>query len=346
MARVLIKDVAALAGTSPATVSKVLNDVPDSGIPEETAQRVRWAAEKLKYVPLSTARSLRRRRTDTVALVAHDLTSFTAEIVRGVEAVASSAGLSTVLALHGGDLRLERQHLQLGLRGQVDGLVVVPARGTRSTDVYDELSRHNVPFVFVDRYIPGYPAHYVGTRNEEAAYRLTGTLIRQGARLIGGITGDEGNTALDERRQGFRRAIEEAGLPYDRALDSMSGREEQSEWLARMLAHRPRVDGLFWTSYQYIQPLLPLLAAAGVKVPDDIRFAGFDPVSLHLSRLEDYQGISIIAGPWPVAIQAGYEMGRLALGILLQALGGHVFLEPERVLLEPRYEWLADGITT
>lgn len=345
MARVLIKDVAALAGTSPATVSKVLNDVPDSGITEETAQRVRWAAEKLRYVPLSSARSLRRRRTETVALVAHDLTSFTAEIVRGVEAVASGAGLSVVLALHGGDLGLEAQHLQLGLRGQVDGMVVVPARGGHSTALYDELSRHNVPFVFVDRYVPGYPAHYVGTRNEEAAYRLTTSLIRRGARVIGGVTGYRGNTALEERWQGFRRAIEEAGLSYDPALDSMGSRGDEPAWVRRLLAYQPRVEGLFWSSYQYIQPVLPIFAAARLRVPDDIGCAGFDPVSLHLAQKEDYEGVRTITGPWTAAIQAGYEIGRLALGIVLQALGGHVFAEPERILLEPRYEWLVDDST-
>ncbi|MHB0878633.1 MAG: LacI family DNA-binding transcriptional regulator [Anaerolineae bacterium] len=339
MARVLLKDVAALAGTSPATVSKVLNDMPDSGIPEATAARVRSAAATLHYVPLASGRSLRRRRTDTVALIAHDLTPFTAEIVAGVEAAAAGSGLTTVLALHGGDSTLEAQHLRLGLRGQVDGMVVVPARGRRNLDVYESLSRHGVPVVFVDRYVPGYAAHYVGTRNEEAAYRLTRALIEQGARAIAGVAGPSEVTALEERWLGFRRALSEAGLPYDEGLYGERLHEGQRAWLLRVLAARPRVEGIFWSSYQYIQPHLQVLAAAGARVPADIRFTGFDPVSLSLSRLEDYQAIAAISGPWPVAIQPGYEMGRQALQIVLSVLGGQTYEEPRRVLLEPRYEW-------
>lgn len=342
MKRVLIKDVAALAGASPATVSKVLNDVPDSGIPEETAERVRWAARKLRYVPLSSARSLRRQRTDTVALIAHDITPFTAEIVRGVEASASQHNFSTVLALHGGDIELEAKHLQMGLRGQVDGLIVVPARGRHNLDLYNDLKERRVPFVFVDRYIPDYPADYVGTKNEEAAYKLTRTIIAQGADVIGSMFGAKGNTALDERRVGFHRALQEVGLPYEESSLPEADQLAQEQLLERWLARRPRINGLFWSSYQYIQPHLAILAAHSVRVPEDIRFAGFDPVSLTLSRLEHYQALQIIHGPWPAAIQPGYEMGHQAFEIVVRALGGQHEQGEQRILLEPRYEWLAE----
>ncbi|MCL6431415.1 MAG: LacI family transcriptional regulator, partial [Anaerolineae bacterium] len=196
MGRVSIKHVAALAGTSPATVSKVLNNAANSGIPESTAQRVRWAASKLQYVPLATARSLRSRRTGTIGVILHDLSPHAASIVLAIEQAAAERGMFTVLALHKDSSELESQALLMGLRGQVDGLVVLPARHNNNQRLYDLLRRQGVPFVFVDRYVPGYDADYVGVQNEVAAYRLTRLLINQGCRTIRAIFGASGNTAL------------------------------------------------------------------------------------------------------------------------------------------------------
>ncbi len=350
MKRASIKDVATLAGTSPATVSKVLNNMPGSGIPEETAERVRLAAEQLRYVPLSSARHLRQRRTDTIAIVLHDLTAFTSEITRGIQEQATACGLTTVLALHNEDNEVEAQQLRMGLRGQVDGLIIAPAHYNRNQIIYDELKDRGVPFVFVDRYIPGYAADYVGLRNEEAACRLTRTLIAQGATLIGGIFGGSetdvehgGNTALYERFLGYRRALAEAGLPEDEDLYVPRPGEKPEDVVARLLTRRPAANAIVWASYQYIQNTLARLAARGIHVPGDLRFAGFDKVLLALSTAADYQGLQAIRGPWPAAIQPGYEMGVRALELLVQAMGRRVAQAPEHVLLSPHYEWVEGG---
>ncbi|MCL6432421.1 MAG: LacI family transcriptional regulator [Anaerolineae bacterium] len=347
MKRASIKDVATLAGTSPATVSKVLNNMPASGIPEETAERVRLAAEQLHYVPLSSARQLRRRRTDTVAILLHDLTAFTSEITRGIQEQATARGLTTVLALHDDDSEAEAQQLRMGLRGQVDGLIIAPAHYNRNQTIYDELKDRGVHFVFVDRYIPGYAADYVGLRNEEATYRLTRTLIAQGGTVIGGIFGGHetdaehgGNTALYERFLGYRRALAEAGLPQDQDLYVRRPGEEPEDVVARLLTRRPAVNAILWASYQYIQNTLAQLAAHGVRVPGDLYFAGFDKVQLAVSTAADYQGLRVICGPWPAAIQPGYEMGVRALELLVQAMGSRAAQAPQHVLLSPHYEWV------
>ncbi|MGQ9554534.1 MAG: LacI family DNA-binding transcriptional regulator [Anaerolineae bacterium] len=339
MKRVLIKDVAALAGASPATVSKVLNDVPDSGIPEETAERVRRAACDLGYFPSSPARALRCQRTQTIAIVTHDLTPFTAEIIKGVEGAAQAYDLTTVWATHKEDNDLEAKQLLMGLRGQVDGLIVVPARCNRNQRLYDELKRRQVPFVFVDRYVPDYEANYVGTCNEEAAYRLTQALIAQGAQVIACVSGMRGNTALQERCAGYHRALQEAGLPMDWGLLGPAPGESQAEGVQRLLSRRPRVEGVFWSSYQYIQPHLALFRSRGLRVPYDILFAGFDKITLSVSSPEDYDGFSVLCAPCPTAVQPGCEMGCRALELLVQHFGdGATMGMPQRVILEPTYE--------
>ncbi|MBI3974555.1 MAG: LacI family DNA-binding transcriptional regulator [Chloroflexi bacterium] len=343
MKRVSIHDVAARAGTSPATVSKVLTAMPGSGIPEVTAERVRRVVRELGYAPWSPARSLRRRRTETIGIITYDLSLFFADVVKGVEAAALEHGLTTVLATHGDDGALEARHLQLALRGQVDGLVVVPARSNRNQRVYDDLKARGVPFVFVDRYIPDYEGDYVGTENETAAYRLTRALIVQGASVVGCVAGRGGNTALVERVAGYRRAVAETGLPHDDDL-CVTSPGSQVETVGRLLDRRPRVNGVFWASYAYMQPSLSALAARGIQVPRDVRFAGFDTVNLSLSCLEDYEALRVIGAPWPAAIQPGQELGRRALALLAQALAREGEAAPQQIRLEPHYEWLPSGL--
>jgi DNA-binding LacI/PurR family transcriptional regulator len=345
--RASIKDVAALADSSSATVSKVLTGMLGSGIPEETAQRVRQAAKKLNYVPLSSAQQLRQQRTQTIAILLAELVPFTSDITHGIQAQAMASGLTTVLGLHGNDNAVEAQHLRMGLRGQVDGLIIAPAHQNRNHHVYEELKNRGVPFVFVDNYLPDYDADYVGLRNEEAAYHLTRTLISQGTTVIGGIfnsgvtlenTG--GNTALHERFLGYRRALAEAHLSDDERLCVPLPGEGLDEMFVRLLTSQPVADGVLWASYQFMQPTLSWLAARSIHVPGDLRFAGFDKVLLTLSTAEDYQSLQVIREPWPAAVQPGYEMGERALELLRQAMAGNMPKKRQHILLPPHYEWV------
>jgi LacI family transcriptional regulator len=342
--RASIKDVAALAGTSPATVSKVLNAMPGSGISAPVAERVRQSASALRYAPSPAARSLRRQRTQTVGILTNDLLPFSADVVHGVAAAALARGYTSVLALHGEDSELEAQHLQLGLHGQVDGLVVVPARGDGNQAHYDELRARGIPFVFVSRYLPGYPADFVGLQNEQAAYHLTRVLIAQGADIIAYMAapGPRSSTQV-ERFAGFQRALVEAGLPHADDILAASLGESKASYLTRLLQRRPRVNGLLWASYFHIEPALLVLAEHGIRVPTDIRFAGFDPISLVLFGSDDYRALRVLDAPWPTAIQPGFAMGQRALELLTYMLDGSSPSAPQHITLEPRYQWLPDS---
>lgn len=338
--RASIKDVAALAGTSPGTVSKVLNEMPGSGISAPMAERVRRSAKDLRYAPSPAARSLRRRRTQTLAILANDLLPFAASVVQGVTAAARTRGYTTVLALHGEDASLEAQQLQLGLHGQVDGLVVIPARSGNQAP-YDELRSRDIPFVFVSRYLSGLAADFVGLENERAACRLTRMLIEQGADKIAYMDapGPRSSTQI-ERFAGFRRALIEAGLqPVDDEMVT-SPADSKASHLTRLLQQRPRVNGIFWASYFHIEPALLVLAEHGIRVPGDIRFAGFDPIHLVLFANEDYRALKVLDAPWPTALQPGFTMGQRALELLVQRLDGSPLPTPHHIALEPSYQWL------
>jgi LacI family transcriptional regulator len=337
-----IRDVAARSGTSPTTVSKVLNETPGSAIPLATRDRVLHAARELQYAPSAAAQSLRRRRTRTIGVVTGDLGPFSADIVDGVAAAAEARGQSTILALHREEPELEARQLQLGMRGQVDGLVVVPARHSPNVAAYDALRERGVPFVFVNRHLPGYAADYVGLANEAAAAQLTRGLLAAGATTLAFMSGAAalGSTAMAERFGGFRRALAESGRdPADDALLARPG-EEKATFLDRLLRGRPRVDGLLWGSYYQIGPALRVMARHGIRVPDDVRFAGFDRISLTLTDEDEYRALRVLQAPWPTAIQPGRAMGERAVHLLLDAAHDQPAGAPRRLLLQPEYRWL------
>ena len=182
-----IKDVALAASVSPATVSLVLNDVSDSRIPEHTAQRVRAAAHALGYAPNSLARGLRRRRSDTIALISDDVAStpFSVRMIEAVHEVAHDSGLLLFLIHTGGDPAEEVAAATTLRRQQVDGVlyasmhhrvVDLPAAlGARTVLLDARTAKASVPAVVPDE--------------RAGAYAAVTELIEHGHRRIAFVNG-------------------------------------------------------------------------------------------------------------------------------------------------------------
>jgi LacI family transcriptional regulator len=121
---VTIRDVAQLAGVSPATVSKVMNDMPN--VSSDARQRVMDAVYKLNFRPNTIARSLKKNRTLTIGLITDDIEGvFTMSMMRGVEDAASKNGYSVFLCNSYGDMAREKLHLDVLLSKQVDGVILL-----------------------------------------------------------------------------------------------------------------------------------------------------------------------------------------------------------------------------
>lgn len=337
--RISISDVAAKAGTSISTVSKVLSNAQGYRVSEATARRVRKAVRELNYRPSITARQLRFQRTDTIGIVVPLLTTpFYVDIIRGIQEVMWENGRTVILGISDEDSVLEQRHLTMALQRRVDGLIVAPARNNENANLYDELKDAGIPFVFVDRCLPDYEANYVGTDNREGAYRATRHLLAQGARSICYIGGRGGITALVERFSGYQKALEEEGIEVDPSLVGGGIPEEIDQAVRRFVAVRPRVEGAFMASYFYLQAALPALIEAGIRVPADLPMVGFDSVFFSLSDETDYETTRAITAPLPTVIQPRYEIGRKATEILLADLsqgGTEMF---RQIRLTPQYE--------
>ncbi len=208
-----IAQVARRAGVSTATVSRVLNGKP---VRSDMAQAVHRAAGELDYSPDRTARSLRRRYSDVVALVVPDIENpFFTSLARGVEDVAQAAGLSVVLCNSDDDPAKEERYLSIAVSDNMAGVILAPASPTPRLEPL--LQRQRV-VVVLDRPVQA-PVDQVFFDNVALGREATRRLLERSFTRIACITGPREVSTATDRATGWRQAMREAGLdPADALL--------------------------------------------------------------------------------------------------------------------------------
>lgn len=197
-----IYEVAALAGVSPATVSRVLNGVEVS---PTYAEKVRRAAETLQFTPNRAARNLRRRSSDVLALVIPDIENpFFTALARGVEDVAQAAGYSVVLCNSDEQQDKQATYLGIALAENMAGILLAPAHGRSDLDA---VVARGTPMVMVDRSAPGYETDAVVLENAAGGRRGTELLHEQGYSRVACITGPRDVETARLRIAGWREAF-------------------------------------------------------------------------------------------------------------------------------------------
>lgn len=204
---VKIVDVAARAGVSTATVSRVLNG---TRVRPDLDEAVRRAIEELDYIPNRTARSLRRRHSDVIALVIPDVENpFFTAVARGVEDVAQEAGLSVVLCNSDDDAAKERRYLAVAEHENMAGVVLAPAGPQPALTGLTDRGR---AVVVIDRRVPD-DVDQVVFDNVALGRRGAEALVARGHRVIACITGPRSTTTAVDRAEGWRAVLAERGLP-------------------------------------------------------------------------------------------------------------------------------------
>lgn len=307
---VTIRDVAQLAGVSPATVSKVLNNAPH--VSTEAKARVRDAVKKLNFRPNIIARSLKMSRTLTLGLITDDLEGvFTLSMMRGVEEAASAQGFSVFLCNSYGDMAREKAHLEVLIAKQVDGIILlsgyrVRERGAPALDLGD------VPVVYLYQYTHDIAAACVVPDDLAGGDLGMRHLLNLGKRRVGFINGPAHYEATHHRLRGYQAALAQAGLPFDPTLVKVGKWHEDSGYrLAHeliSLSNPP--DALFCASDSLAVGALDALHECGMRIPEDFAVVGFD--NRHFAA---YQRPPLTTVALPLV-----EMGVLAGQLLLKAI--------------------------
>ncbi|GAA4503404.1 LacI family DNA-binding transcriptional regulator [Actinoallomurus oryzae] len=306
-----IKEVAAHAGVSVATVSRVLNGSPR--VSEDARAKVRAAVEALRYRPNAVARSLRTEATHTLGLVIGDiLNPFFAELARAVEDEAREAGYTVVIG--NADERPERQdhYVRTLLEQRVDGLLICPT--AEVTPLVRDCVAAGGPLVFLDRTLPGLQVPSVRVDGTGAVRELIQHLHGLGHRRIAFISGPDLLSTGRERTRAYVHAMRAAGLEireeYVEAGDfqAASGQAIAARFLD--LPEPPEV--IFAGDNLMALGALDEIRARGMRIPGDVALASFDDVAWFVH----------VDPPITAIAQPAGELGRRAVRTLLERVAG------------------------
>jgi LacI family transcriptional regulator len=312
--RVTIQDVARQAGVSPMTVSRVVNASPR--VSAETRKRVEMAIAELGYVPNRLAQGLTGRRTGALGLIVPDVANpFFTLLVHGVEDVAWRAGYHVILCNTQADLERERGYVEDMVSFRVDGLLIAPV-SDRSRAHMRLLTRSGVPFVLVDRSIPGSGLDLVQGDSVGSALRLVQHLIALGHRRIGMVTESLEVSTSRDRVEGYLQAHRLADVPADpelvvvgeTATDPRTGYAGAVALLE--LAERPTA-------------ILAVNNVVAVGVVEAVRERGLEiPRDLALVCVDDIEYDSRVCPFLTVMAQPAATFGTLAMQLLLDRIAG------------------------
>jgi LacI family transcriptional regulator len=309
--RATIRDVAALAGVSLKTVSRVING--ETGVSPELTARVRDAAQRLDFRPNLGARSLRRSggKTATIGLLLEDVSNpFSAAIHRNIENVARSRGVAVFTASVDEDPEREQALVSAFVARRVDGLIMVPAGGDQSY-LHNE-ARAGLSLVFLDRPPAYLDADVVLAANEPGAENAVRHLLAGGHRRIAYLGDLLSISTARERYAGYGAALRAAGIPIDPVLvwHDLHSSDLAGAAASELLSQDDPPTAIFASQNLVTIGVIRALRAAGRQ--HDIALVGFDEVPL-ADLLEP--GVTVVA-------QDVGEIGRGAAEQLFRRLDG------------------------
>ena len=313
--RTTIRDVSRLAGVSVATVSAVMNDKPV--VSEQLIKQVRRAIEALNYQPDYLARSLRIQKSHILGIVMPQFASpFYAEVLRGVEDIASEHGYSILISNSRGDAEQEKKQVSALISRRVDGILLASAN---PNFVYHRLFTRHFPLVLFDRFPPGFTGTAVVTDNVQASFEATSYLIGLGHRRIAIVAGTQGILTADERVEGFRSAMNEAGLMVRQEYSKRGNFSMKDGWACalELLKLGSPPTAIFSHNYEMTLGVMRALTETGTNCPREMSVLGFDDFVV---GMDGFSWATMFCPKLTCVAQSSYELGRRAAGALLKKM--------------------------
>ncbi|TWF38784.1 LacI family transcriptional regulator [Chitinophaga polysaccharea] len=313
MENVTIRMLAERLQLSTATISKALNNSHE--ISEETRQRVLALAAELNYVPNPYASSLRKKASNTIAVVIPEVAdSFFAEAINGIEAVAQEKGYHVLIYLSHENSQKEQTILKDFQSGRVDGVLISVTTETTATGL-EQLVRDK-PVVFFDRVCEEVKAAKITTDDATAAYRATTHLIAGGCRRIGLLSASRQLSISNKRAEGFQQALLDHQLPLlPNAITYCYNESAANYQLLKTAFLENDYDGIIATTEKLSTAVYEVCEALQWRIPEDLQVIGFS--NLSTARFLNPSLTTIT--------QPAFEMGKAAATLLFRALKSNNF---------------------
>jgi LacI family transcriptional regulator len=331
MANLTLEDIAKLAGVSRSTVSRVVNNQPN--VNPAVRERVLDVVKKTDYHPNPAARALASQRSHMIGMILPLSVSFFftdpyyAHLTKGIAHACNQYDYTMALFLVGSKDDEEKIFPRVSRKGLLDG-VLVQSGHHGDQGIIGRMIDSNMPLVVVGRPFRSDNVSYIDIDNINAAFNAVSHLVREGHQRIGTITGPVNSTVGIDRKEGYRKALIERGRGIDEALIREGDFTEAGGYYAmqQMLPSSP--DAVFAASDIMAVGAMRAARDAGLRIPEDIAFVGFD--DLPIAILSDVQ-LTTIRQP---VVQFGKKVVELLIDLITNGVQPvrHIIMDTELVI--------------
>lgn len=277
MTKATIDNVAALAGVSIKTVSRVVNKEPN--VRQSTRDKVLKAITELDYRPNLSARSLAGNRSFVIGLLYDNPSAnYVIDVQDGVLSTCRSQGYDVLIhPCNHQDPDVAREVWDLIRQTRIDGVILTPPLSDVES-ILDVLIQRQLPFVRIAPTVKKTLSPYVETNDAEASYDMTCELIALGHQRIGFIAGHPDHKAVTHRFEGYRAALVENDIALDNSLlvQGYNSFESGEEAARQLLALEPRPSAIFAANDDMAAGVMMVAHQSGLSIPGDLSVAGFD----------------------------------------------------------------------
>lgn len=278
------------------------------------------------YRSNSFASNLRKKRSNIIGVIVPRLNSnFMSDVIAGIEKVVNEANYNLFISQSLETMKKETSNARAMFNNRVDGLLVSLAYDTDNISHFEAFVKKGIPVIFFDRVYEHKQCPSIFIDNYKAAYNITKHLIEQGCNRVMHIGGNQLRNVYIDRFNGYKQALADHGMPFDKSLlivndlSAAAGAEA-----ARTILKMPeKPDGVFAANDTCAINCIQVLKKEGVKIPQDIAFAGFnnDPTSC------------VIEPNLTTIDYRGHEMGEVAAKILIGHLDNNDDLQQTHSLI-------------
>lgn len=323
--RVTMEDIARMAGVSKATVSRVVNQIPE-GVGPETRARVLKIIKDTNYQAFYAPNQTQKSKT--LGLIIPDIINpFFGELAKAVESCAAEQGYTVLFGNTDFSVEKELNYISIFSAKRVDGIILVTTAQT-ANESHRYLKKYNIPCVLVDRILAGidYTAG-VYLDNSYALFMACSLLIRHQNKTIVFLSGPKNISTSAERVLGYKDALAQYKIPFEERLVKYGAYTFDSGYQSVMELEREgiRFTGLLASNDTMALGAMQALKELSYKIPEEIEVIGFDNI-----------GFSMLCDPPLTTIQQPtIEMGRKAAEIVIASVNGS-YTGAKNIRLQPK----------
>lgn len=309
MSNITIKDLAEKLQLSIGTVSKALRDSHE--ISPQTKERVQAMARKFHYAPNPHASSLRRKKSNTIAVVVPEVAdSFFSMALKGIESVAESKGYHVLVYLTYESFYRERSILSDFMNGRVDGVMISVSSETSNSRHIEALNNAGIPIVFFDRTLEDIETVKIVTNDYESSYAATMHLLNNDCRRIAYLSISKHLDINNRRKEGYLQALKSQKITDNIVLNCSNNLKYNVALLQKLMQEIKRPDGMIASVEKLTIPVYEVCRQLQIAIPEQLKVVSFS----------NFETASILAPPLTTITQPAFDMGRTAATHLFRAL--------------------------